>query len=366
MNVLAVSGLTKRFESTLALDEVDLEVRKGEYFCLAGPTNAGKSTLLKTIAGLHRQDAGSIAVRGRDLDGVAPRSRRLGMVFQADALFPDRTGFENIAFALRASGKADATVERRVAAVADLLGIRHLLSRLPHTFSGGERKRVAIGRAIAAPSDLLLLDEPLSGIDARLRVMLRVEFKDWRHSLADGVIHVTHDHAEAMSLADRIAILNEGRIEQVGTPDEIYHSPANRFVAGFFGSPPMNLVPVEVAQYADSLQLVGDGFRVLAPDLAGLRSPLPRALEIGVRAEDIAVAPVRSAITPHPGKILWTEKLGTRQVLEIKTGAHALRAFADNDAGLQETDIAWFGFNVRPGHLLDSQSGRFIRWKPPH
>ena len=361
MTLLRVDGLSKRFDTTVALDQASFEVREGEFFCLVGPTNAGKSTLLKTIAGMHRPDAGTITLHGKDITGSAPKDRGLGVVFQNDALFPDHTGYGNIAFALTAAGRSAASIEQRVREIAATLHIEHLLTRLPETFSGGERKRVAIGRAIAAKSDLLLLDEPLSGLDARLRIEMRLELKELRHSLSQGLIYVTHDHAEAMSLADRIAVLHEGRIQQVGTPDEIYRKPVNRFVAGFFGSPPMNLLPAELVQYADSVELVGDGFRFPFASLASLRASPPRSVEIGIPAEEVRVAREQSRETPHPGKVMWIERLGSRQILDISLGASSIKAIVKPDYRVQEADPAWVGITPHSHHLVDSATGLFFR-----
>lgn len=361
MTLLRVQDLSKRFDGRLALDHVSLEVRKGEFLCLVGPTNAGKSTLLKTIAGLHRPDSGAILIQERDIGSLPPSARGLGVVFQNDALFPDCTGRENIAFSLKAAGRPGEKIQQRVGEIAATLRIEHLLSRRPDTFSGGERKRVAIGRAIASHSDLLLLDEPLSGLDARLRLELRLEFRQLLRSLSQGLIYVTHDHAEAMSLADRIAVLHEGRIQQIGTPDEIYRQPVNRFVAGFFGSPPMNLLDAEVRQYADAVELVGDGFRVPFPNPATLRSALPGDLEIGIPPGEVRVGRQQSSDTPHPGKVAWIERLGSRQVLDIALGGSSIKAIVAPDYDILESDAAWVGFTPRIHHLVDRKTGLFLR-----
>ena len=361
MSLLRVQGLSKRFGGKLALDHVSLEVRKGEFLCLVGPTNAGKSTLLKTIAGLHRPDSGTILLQERDIGALPPNERGLGVVFQNDALFPDQTGHENIAFALKAAGRPRQKIDQRVGELASTLRIEHLLSRRPDTFSGGERKRVAIGRAIAAHSDLLLLDEPLSGLDARLRLELRLEFRQLLRSLSQGLIYVTHDHAEAMSLADRIAVLHEGRIQQIGTPDEIYRRPVNRFVAGFFGSPPMNLLTAEVRQYADAAELVGDGFRVPFPNPATLRSALPGDLEIGIPPEEVRLGREQSSNTPHPCKVAWIERLGSRQVIDLALGGARVKAIVAPEYRVQESEPAWVGFTPCIHHLVDRKTGLFLR-----
>ncbi|MEX2298704.1 MAG: ABC transporter ATP-binding protein [Dongiaceae bacterium] len=261
MSWLDVEHLSKSFgEDTLALDDVSFALEKGEFFCIVGPTNAGKSTLLKTIAGLYRPDRGRIHVQGRDVTMLQPKDRQLSLLFQNIALFPTLTGFENIAFPLRTVGMPAADVTRRVAEVAEMLKVPHLLDRLPRTFSGGEQQRVAIGRAIALSSRVLMLDEPLTNLDARIRIALRIEFKALHRDTGQTMLYVTHDQVEAMSLSDRIVVLNQGRLQQIGTPDEVYHRPANRFVAQFVGTPPMNIVPAELTEREGRPILTGAGF----------------------------------------------------------------------------------------------------------
>jgi ABC-type sugar transport system ATPase subunit len=358
--LLRIQGLHKRFGAVTALSEVSLEVREGEFFSLVGPTNAGKSTLLKTIAGLHRADAGGIALRGAPIDALPPHERRVSLVFQQDALFPDRTGYDNIAFALEAAKTPAAQIEDRVREVAQQLGIAHVLHRHPDTFSGGERKRVAIARALAAPSDLLMLDEPLGSLDARLRVSLRLELKQLQSASGRSILFVTHGHVEAMSLSDRIAVIDVGRIQQIGTPDEIYRTPANRFVATFFGSPPMNLMQAELIDSGGTRELVGSGFRVPAPALDTAAAP-PRELDVGVPAERVRIGGNRSDSTPFPAKVLWIERLGARQVLELELGEDTLKAVLPHDHPVRDSREVWVGFSPRAEHLLDRATGLFIR-----
>jgi sn-glycerol 3-phosphate transport system ATP-binding protein len=284
VNRLETASLRKGFPGgVLALDDVAFAIPPGEFFSVVGPTNAGKSTLLKTIAGLHRPDSGSIRMDGRDVTRLEPRARQVSLLFQNIALFPTHTGFDNIAYPLQRAGLAHPDVARRVQAVAELLNVSHLLGRLPRTFSGGEQQRVAIGRAIAHPSRLLMLDEPLTNLDARLRIALRIEFKALHKTSGQTILYVTHDQVEAMSLSDRILVLNGGRIEQIGTPDDVYHRPASRFVAEFLGTPPMNILDGKLAVDGADTVLEGRGFRFsldLAP--ASLQN-LPTSLAFGMR-----------------------------------------------------------------------------------
>lgn len=361
-DLLKVENLTKRFHGVTALSAVSFTVRPGEFFSIVGPSNAGKSTLLKTIAGLHRADSGSLVLRGTEVGALAPHARRVSLVFQQDALFPEHTGFENIAFALQANRIPPEAVADRVRRLAQALGIDHLLHRYPATFSGGERKRVAIARALAPDADLLMLDEPLGSLDTRLRTTLRLELKQLQR-MARSVLYVTHDHAEAMSLSDRIAVLHQGRIQQIGTPDEIHRTPANRFVAEFFGAPPMNLMRAELIDHDGSAELMGSGFRIPAPNLEHLARPpnAPRAVEVGVPAERVRVALSRSESTPFPAKVLWVEHLGAKNVLELALGDESLKAVLPHDHPAHDGCNVWVGFATRAEHLLDQATGLFYR-----
>jgi len=360
---LRVEGLSKRFDGRLALSEVSFEAGRGELFCIVGPTNAGKSTLLKTIAGLHRADAGRIHIGPVEVTELEPKDRGVSLLFQNMALFPTLTGFENIGFALRTAGISERQVRARVEEVAKLLDIDHLLSRHPRTFSGGEQQRVAIGRAIARPADLLMLDEPLTNLDARLRIALRIEFKKLHRETGQTMLYVTHDQVEAMSLSDRVAVLNEGRFEQIGTPDDIYHRPETRFVARFVGMPPMNLLDVELVEEADMPRVRAQGFEMEVPLLKGLADypRLPRALALGVRAEEIRVAAEPSAEAPFAGEVFWVERLGAKSILDAKLGQATLKAVVAPDHPVQAEGPAWFGFEPKVEHLLDPQSDRFLR-----
>ena len=260
MTTLSLAGVSKKFGVVQALSGVDLSVSKGEFLCLVGPTNAGKSTLLKTIAGLHPPDEGRVIINGQDVTELEPGQRKVSLLFQTVALFPNRSGFDNIAFPLRRAGTREDRVKERVHEVAELLRISHVLDRFPRTYSGGERQRVAIGRSIAHPSEILLLDEPLSNLDARMRLELRIEFRRLHKTLGRTLIYVTHDQVEALSLADRVAILHEGRLQQVDRPERLYDLPGNRFVAEFIGSPPMNLIPAQLRAEDGRMRLTGTGF----------------------------------------------------------------------------------------------------------
>ncbi|MBM4370367.1 MAG: sn-glycerol-3-phosphate ABC transporter ATP-binding protein UgpC, partial [Deltaproteobacteria bacterium] len=236
----------KRYGDTVAVEAASLEIRDQEFVVLVGPSGCGKSTTLRMIAGLEDISEGEISIGGRVVNRVPPKDRNIAMVFQNYALYPHWTVYENMAFGLRIRRMARAEIDRRVREAAAILGIDHLLERKPRALSGGQRQRVAMGRAIVRSPEVFLFDEPLSNLDAKLRVQMRVEISRLHNRLRTTVIYVTHDQVEAMTLADRIVIMSEARIQQVGTPLELFDAPVNRFVAGFIGSPAMNFLDGEV------------------------------------------------------------------------------------------------------------------------
>ncbi len=242
---LDVEGVSRRFRDVEALREISLSVAPGELVAVLGASGSGKSTLLRTIAGLEEPDAGRVLIGGADQTGVAPVERRVAMVFQSFALFPHLTVERNIAFGMRARREAKAAVADRVRETAAALGLERLLDRRPGELSGGERQRVALARALAARPRVLLLDEPLSNLDAQLRVSTRGEIRRVQEDTGVTALYVTHDQSEALALGHRVAVLRDGRVEQLGTPDEIWERPANTWVARFVGTPPMNLVPAD-------------------------------------------------------------------------------------------------------------------------
>ena len=247
MAIVETRGLRKEFVGHTAVDGVDLTVGEGEFLVLLGPSGCGKTTLLRMIAGLEQQTSGDISIGGRVVNDQPPRARKIAMVFQSYALYPHLTVAKNIAFPLRAQGAPRESVGAEVERAARMFGIERLLQRKPRMLSGGERQRVALARAMVRHPDVFLLDEPLSNLDAKLRNLARDELKQFQRRLGTTTIYVTHDQMEAMGLGDRIAVMNAGKVRQVGPPQEVYDEPADTFVAGFLGSPPMNLLPVDGA-----------------------------------------------------------------------------------------------------------------------
>ncbi len=284
-------GVEKRYGEVVAVRSLDLEVRPGELMVLVGPSGCGKSTLLRLIAGLVEPTAGEVWIGGRRVDDVEPGARDVAMVFQSYALYPHMTVAGNLGFGLRVRGTPRAGIERRVAEAAAALGLAELLSRRPGELSGGQRQRVALGRAMVRDPGVFLFDEPLSNLDAELRLRTRDEIAALHRRLGTTMIFVTHDQVEALSLGQRVAVMDRGRLHQVGTPEEVYRRPANLFVAGFVGSPPINRIALA---RDDAGRLAGGPFTLRAP------SGVDRAT-LGVRPEDLAVARTREGDGDGPG-----------------------------------------------------------------
>jgi multiple sugar transport system ATP-binding protein len=277
---IVIDGVRKDFGAITALEQLDLHVADGEFLALLGPSGCGKTTLLRIIAGLETQTTGRVLIGGRDVSTLPPRKRGLAMVFQNYAVFPHMTVRENVGFGLRMTGADAARIERQVARVAALLHIEPYLDRYPAQLSGGQRQRVAVARALAVEPAVLLMDEPLSNLDALLRLEMRAELKSVLREAGTTTIYVTHDQTEAMGLADRIAVLYAGRIEQIDPPADLYRHPRSMFVGGFVGSPPMNFLRLA---HTDGVVRLG-GLRLTPP--AGA----PETLVLGIRAEDLDAA----------------------------------------------------------------------------
>ena len=293
MAQVAIRGLHKRFGAVHVVKGIDLDIEEGEFTVLVGPSGCGKTTLLRSIAGLEQVDEGTISIGGEVVNHMRPRDRDIAMVFQNYALYPYLTVFENIAFGLRARKVPQVEIDKVVRQTAEKLEIAQLLDRFPRQLSGGQRQRVAIGRAIVRNSRLFLFDEPLSNLDAQLRDEMRGEIKRLHQEIATTMIYVTHDQVEAMTLADRIVMLKDGRIEQAGPPLELFERPATRFVAGFLGSPTMNFVPVELmSNGAEPALSIGPGviFKLPPARRASLAKLSPQALTLGIRPEHFSAA----------------------------------------------------------------------------
>ena len=303
---VTLRGISKSFGTVEILHDINLEVKDGEFCVFVGPSGCGKTTLLRIIAGLETIGAGELSIGGRRVNELAPAERRIAMVFQSYALYPHMTVYRNIAFGLKFSGGRKAEVDAKVRRTAEILHLTPLLNRKPRELSGGQRQRVAIGRAIVREPSVFLFDEPLSNLDAALRVNTRIEIAKLHRQLAATMIYVTHDQVEAMTLATKIVVLNHGRVEQIGAPLDLYHRPRNLFVASFIGSPRMNLVKGKVVDGEGAIALA-DGSQA---KLSNLVRPLTVGEEvtIGIRPEHMAVG--SAGLVPLTGTVDVVERLG--------------------------------------------------------
>jgi multiple sugar transport system ATP-binding protein len=326
---IAIKNVAKHFGSFTALHSIDLTIADREFMVLLGASGCGKTTLLRIIAGLETASQGEVWIGGRRVDYLAPRERGIAMVFQNYAVFPHLTVFENIAFGLRMAKLPAAEIDRRVNRTAELMHIEQLLKRYSGQLSGGQRQRVAVARALAMEPDVILMDEPLSNLDALLRLEMRAELKGVLAESKTTTIYVTHDQVEAMSLADRIAVMHQGRIVQAASPVEVYRNPVARFVGSFIGNPPMNFLP------AKSL---GDG----SWSVAGATLPGPRAkgaVEFAIRPEDVEVA--QDGI---PATVRVVEPLGAHTLVTTDVDGHLFRAVLDSNTDAKPGDR----LNLRP------------------
>jgi len=331
MAEIVLSGVSKRFGGTSAVDAVDLTIADRELMVLVGPSGCGKSTVLRMIAGLESVSEGTISIDGRVVNDLAPKDRDIAMVFQSYALYPHMSVRQNLEYGLKVRRVPRPQRDALVAEAADVLGLKALLGRKPKELSGGQRQRVAVGRAIVRQPRAFLFDEPLSNLDAKLRMQMRSEIVRLQQRLGTTTIYVTHDQVEAMTMGSRIAVMRDGRLQQVGTPLEIYRRPANLFVAGFVGSPPMNLLPVRVG--GAGAVLAGDGFELPVPESArALLAREPgRELVLGIRPERVSEAPVGGPrSTPGAGRlsaeVALAEPLGSEVVVHAQHGAQTLIA----------------------------------------
>lgn len=342
---LSIQGARKSFGATEVLKGVSIDVADGEFAVIVGPSGCGKSTLLRSVAGLEELTDGGIVIGDRDVTGLPPSERGIAMVFQSYALYPHLTVRENMAFGLKIAKAAKSEIDETVRRAAEILNIETLLDRKPAALSGGQRQRVAIGRAIVRQPQLFLFDEPLSNLDADLRVRMRYEFAILHRQLGTTTLYVTHDQVEAMTLADRIIVLRDGQIEQVGTPRELYERPANIFVAQFLGTPRMNILSATMA--ADGHAEFVGGRRIPLPPLA-VPLAVGTTLSIGIRPEDIALGDAADAL---PFKIRFIERLGGLATLHLdgRDGDEPIACQLRDDGSLNEGDTVFA--SLPPAHL---------------
>ena len=342
-----------------AVHRLSLDIRDKEFMVLVGPSGCGKTTTLRMIAGLEEITEGAITIGDRVVNDVLPKDRNIAMVFQNYAIYPHMTVYDNMAFGLRRRKYPRKEIDRRVRSVAATLGIEELLDRRPKALSGGQRQRVAVGRAIVRQPDVFLFDEPLSNLDAKLRVGMRREIKLLHQRLQTTIVYVTHDQVEAMTLGDRICIMRDGWIEQVGAPVDVYDKPGTRFVASFIGAPPMNFVSGELRQNGKAVTFHSDSFEYAIPEAlaARLGARSGRKVEFGVRPEDLTLTDRADAGACIPGRVQIIEALGNELLVYVEAGAHTLITRCGPHADLRPGQQVALAPNPAKIHVFDADSG---------
>jgi multiple sugar transport system ATP-binding protein len=350
--------LVKRYGELEVVHAIDLNIQDGEFIVLVGPSGCGKSTTLRMLAGLEDISDGEILIEGRVVNEIEPRDRDIAMVFQDYALYPHMSVYENMAFSLRYRNTPRKEIGARVHEAAEILGLMPYLQRKPKQLSGGQRQRVAMGRAIVRKPQVFLFDEPLSNLDAKLRGTMRLEMKKLHQQLGVTTVFVTHDQIEAMTLADRVVVMNNGHIEQVGTPDEVYHAPASLFVAGFIGAPTMNLIPVQRGD-SNQVRLVENGQAIVLPNPIAASAD---ALMLGMRPEDVDVA--QGAIAPGqvdmPAIVEVVEPLGADTLVFTKMSGHPVVARVRPDVRPKPGETVDLRFDLARAHLFDAATGKTL------
>ena len=353
----------KHFGRVVAVKDVSLTIHDSEFLVLLGPSGCGKTTTLRCIAGLERVDEGSVCIGDREVTTLPPAQRGIGMVFQSYAVFPHMKVSDNIAFGLKMKRVSRGAIQRRVESVAELLHIEELLQRYPAQLSGGQRQRVAVARAIVLEPEVLLMDEPLSNLDALIRLQVRAELKRLHRQIGSTTVYVTHDQVEALSLGDRIAIMKDGEIVQIDEPTVIYEHPADVFVGSFIGNPPMNflkgrVLPGENAKTI-TLEVAGERLTLLAEISPRLTEYVDRTAIVGVRAEHLRVS-----LTPEEGAIPATvqvvEPLGSHLLLTVEAGGETLKVNAETDLEVESNQRIWLIFDPGKLRFMDEETGEAL------
>jgi len=360
-----LEGVSKKFGTVTAVNNVSLEIPDQQFTVLVGPSGCGKTTALRLIAGLEEASSGNIYIGDRLVNDVAPKDRDIAMVFQNYALYPHMSVYDNMAFGLRLRKYPRLEIDRRVKEAAGLLGIEQLLERKPKQLSGGQRQRVALGRAIVREPQVFLMDEPLSNLDAKLRVQTRAEIKKLQARLQTTTVYVTHDQVEAMTMGDRIVVMRDGLVQQVDSPLNLYEKPANLFVAGFIGSPAMNFVEATLKRRNGGTVIDAESFTMeIPPDLADLAKDWAgKKVIFGIRPEDIQDRAFARDINPAwvlRSMVEVHEPLGSDVILYLSSGAHSIVARVDAHSQAKMGQSAEVVFNLRRLHLFDPQTHQAI------
>ena len=361
MAEINIDRVWKYYGKTVAVRDLTLNCADGEFLSVLGPSGCGKSSTLRMLAGLEHITAGEIRFAGKRVNDLPPKDRDIAMVFENYALYPHRTVYNNIANALRLRRMPQAEIDKRVRRAAEMLEIGRLLDRRPHELSGGQKQRVAIGRAIVREPQLFLFDEPIAHLDAKLRAHMRGELKHLQRTLGTSMIYVTHDQLEALSMADKIAVMHNGVLQQYGTPADIYNHPVNEWVAGFVGEPPMNFVDCELAGAGGDICVTHPSFSVpVTPEQrARLSDTTAGPVRLGIRPDDVTVAMERGPETPIEAKVFITEPIGGDMLVDTQL-ADGRRLLVRTKPGFsgRAGDTCWLGFNTSRWHLFSSADGR--------
>src|SRR5882762_5212607 len=363
MGQIVLKGINKFYDSVHAVKDVNLQIRDKEFVVFVGPSGCGKTTTLRMIAGLEAISSGDISIDGNVINELAPMDRDIAMVFQNYALYPHMSVYDNMAFGLKMRKFEKSEIDKNVREAADILGIGELLKRKPRQLSGGQRQRVALGRAIVRHPRVFLFDEPLSNLDAKLRVQMRVELKKLHLRLGTTAIYVTHDQVEAMTLGDRVVVMKDGLVQQVGEPLELYNTPANKFVAGFIGSPAMNFANVKISETNGSLWAGNEGMRIKVPaEIAGRLGRHVRGdVTMGIRPEDLHVASAADA--PEycfDAVVEVVEQLGSEILLDTRVGPALMVASVDPSVRVNVHERLRLALNPERLHFFDTRSEAVI------
>jgi multiple sugar transport system ATP-binding protein len=354
-----IRNLSKKFGEVLVVKDVNLEIRDKEFLVIVGPSGCGKTTTLRMVAGLESITSGQILIGDTVVNELPPMDRDIAMVFQNYALYPHMSVYDNIAFGLKMRRFSQVEISQRVREVAEILGIGDYLKRKPRQLSGGQRQRVALGRAIVRHPRVFLFDEPLSNLDAKLRVQMRVELKKIHDRLGTTAIYVTHDQVEAMTLGDRVVVMRDGVVQQVGEPLELYNEPTSRFVAGFIGSPSMNFATVKVTEADGGLWAINEGIRIMvsAEKSVRLRRYVGEQVALGIRPEDLRLASSDDPEQPGFDAVVEVvEKLGSQILLDVKVGSAMMVAAVEPTVRARARERLRLAVNPERVHFFDSRS----------
>ncbi len=355
--------VVKTYGKTPVIHGVNLDIKDKEFLVLVGPSGCGKSTLLRMVAGLEEISSGTISINGKVVNDVAPKDRGLSMVFQNYALYPHMNVFNNMSFGLKLSKTPKKEIKQRVEEVAAILGLGDLLLRKPHELSGGQRQRVAMGRAMVRKPSIFLFDEPLSNLDAKLRIQMRAEIKMLHQRVDSTVIYVTHDQVEAMTLADRIVVLKDGYIEQVGAPLDLFSNPVNTFVAGFIGTPPMNLVECKIIKETNTFVEFDTGLKIPVPDKEGTELIKDSKVIMGLRAEEITPVDIDTKLQEKwmfQGEVMVAEPLGNETHLHMDIEGVKLMSKSEGRQIFSPNEKITLSMNLNEMHLFDAKTNQVI------